>query len=64
MSGSCQDRKVFLSLREDQSSTCGEKEDVNNVHILLSGVVQVRHELLVGQEEERKRNRDGRKRGE
>ena len=31
-------------------------------HTLLSGVVQVCHELLVGEERKRKRNRDGRKR--
>ena len=32
--------------------TCGEGEDVVGVHTLLSGVVQVCHELLVGEEEE------------
>ena len=33
--------------------TCGEREDVVGVHTLLSGVVQVFHELLVGEEEEK-----------
>ena len=33
--------------------TCGEGEDVIGVHTLLSGVVQVCHELLVGEEEEK-----------
>ena len=33
--------------------TCGEGEDVVGVHTLLSGVVQVCHELLVGEEEEK-----------
>ena len=33
--------------------TCGEGEDVSSVHTLLSGVVQVCHELLVGEEEEK-----------
>ena len=33
--------------------TCGEGEDVGGVHTLLSGVVQVCHELLVGEEEEK-----------
>ena len=32
---------------------CGEGEDVVGVHTLLSGVVQVCHELLVGEEEEK-----------
>ena len=32
---------------------CWEGEDVNGVHTLLSGVVQVCHELLVGEEEEK-----------
>ena len=32
--------------------TCGEGEDVSSVHTLLSGVVQVCHKLLVGEEEE------------
>ena len=32
---------------------CGEGEDVVVVHTLLSGVVQVCHELLVGEEEEK-----------
>ena len=31
--------------------TCGEGEDVVGVHTLLSGVVQVCHELIVGEEE-------------
>ena len=31
----------------------GEGEDVSSVHTLLSGVVQVCHELLVGEEEEK-----------
>ena len=35
------------------SSSCGEGEDVVGVHTLLSGVVQVCHELLVGEEEEK-----------
>ena len=30
-----------------------EGEDVSSVHTLLSGVVQVCHELLVGEEEEK-----------
>ena len=34
-------------------SSCGEGEDVSSVHTLLSGVVQVCHELLVGEEEEK-----------
>ena len=34
-------------------SSCGEGEDVVGVHTLLSGVVQVCHELLVGEEEEK-----------
>ena len=33
--------------------TCGEGEDVSSVHTLLSGVVQVCHEILVGEEEEK-----------
>ena len=33
-------------------SFCGEGEDVVGVHTLLSGVVQVCHELLVGEEDE------------
>ena len=33
--------------------TCGEGEDVVGVHTLLSGVVQVCHGLLVGEEEEK-----------
>ena len=33
--------------------TCGEGEDGSSVHTLLSGVVQVCHELLVGEEEEK-----------
>ena len=32
---------------------CGEGEDVVGVHTLLSRVVQVCHELLVGEEEEK-----------
>ena len=32
---------------------CGEGEDVSSVHTLFSGVVQVCHELLVGEEEEK-----------
>ena len=32
---------------------CGEGEDVSSVHTLLSGVVQVCHELLVEEEEEK-----------
>ena len=35
--------------------TCGEGEDVVGVHTLLSGVVQVCHELLVGEEEEKEK---------
>ena len=35
--------------------TCGEGEDVSSVHTLLSGVVQVCHELLVGEEEEKEK---------
>ena len=34
---------------------CGEGEDVVGVHTLLSGVVQVCHELLVGEEEEKEK---------
>ena len=38
--------------------TCGEGEDVRSVHTtLLSGVVQVCHELLVGEEEEEEQGR-------
>ena len=33
--------------------SCVEGEDVVGVHTLLSGVVQVCHEVLVGEEEER-----------
>ena len=33
--------------------TCGEGEDVRSVHTLLSEIVQVCHELLVGEEEEK-----------
>ena len=33
--------------------TCGEGEDVVGVHTLLSEVVQVCHELLVGEEEDK-----------
>ena len=33
--------------------TCGKGEDGSSVHTLLSGVVQVCHELLVGEEEEK-----------
>ena len=33
--------------------TCGEGDDAVGVHTLLSGVVQVCHELHVGEEEER-----------
>ena len=33
--------------------TCGEGEDVSSVHTLLSGVVLVCLELLVGEEEEK-----------
>ena len=32
---------------------CGEGEDGSSVHTLLSRVVQVCHELLVGEEEEK-----------
>ena len=32
--------------------TCGKREDVVGVHTLLSGAVQVCHELLVDEEEE------------
>ena len=35
--------------------TCGEGEDVSSVQTLLSGVVQVCHELLVGEEEEKEK---------
>ena len=42
--------------------TCGEGEDVVGVHTLLSGVVQVCHELLVGEEEE-KEEEQGRQEG-
>ena len=35
--------------------TCGEGEDVVGVHTLCSGVVQVCHELLVGEEEEKEK---------
>ena len=44
--------KIELKLRL-LCSTCGEGEDVVGVHTLLSGVVQVCHELLVGEEEEK-----------
>ena len=36
---------------------CGEGEDVVGVHTLLSGVVQVCRELLVGEEEEKEEGR-------
>ena len=39
--------------REGGEEECGEGEDVVSVHTLLSGVVQVCHELLVGEEEEK-----------
>ena len=35
--------------------TCGEGEDVVGVHTFLSGDVQVCHELLVGEEEEKEK---------
>ena len=38
--------------------TCGEGEDVSRVHTLLSGVVQVCHELLVGEEEEKEEEKE------
>ena len=38
--------------------TCGEGEDVFGVHTLLSGVVQVCHELLVGEEEEKEKEKE------
>ena len=38
--------------------TCGEGELVNGVHTLLSGVVQVCHELLVGEEEEKEEEQE------
>ena len=34
---------------------CGEGKDVVGVHTLLSGVVQVSHELLAGEEEEKEK---------
>ena len=34
---------------------CGEREDVVGVHTLLSGAVQVCHELLVREEEEKEK---------
>ena len=34
-------------------TSCGEGEEVVVVHTLLGGVVQVCHELLVGEEEEK-----------
>ena len=37
--------------------TCGEGEDGSSVHTLLSGVVQVCHELLVGEEKEKEQGR-------
>ena len=36
-------------------TNCGEGEDVVGVHTLLSGVLQVCHELLVGEEEEKEK---------
>ena len=44
--------KIELKLRL-LCSTYGEGENVVGVHTLLSGVVQVCHELLVGEEEEK-----------
>ena len=44
-------RKNFNST--EHCIRCGEGEDVVGVHTLLSGVVQVCHELLVGEEEEK-----------
>ena len=38
--------------------TCGEGEDVSSVHTLLSGVVQVCHELLVGEGTERQEKKE------
>ena len=40
-------------MKNRRSSECGEGEDVVGVHTLLSGVVQVCHELLVDEEEEK-----------
>ena len=54
--------QVLLSCETLVHGWCGEGEDVVGVHTLLSGVVQVCHDLLDGEEEERKRNRDDRKR--
>ena len=44
-------KHVYLTQILDRN--CGEGEDVSSVHTLLSGVVQVCHELLVGEEEEK-----------
>ena len=43
----------FACTSSKSSSCCGEGEDVSSVHTLLGGVVQVCHELLVGEEEEK-----------
>ena len=38
--------------------TCGEGEDGSSAHTLLSGVVQVCHELLVGVKEEKEKEQE------
>ena len=46
---------VWNCQRQVKRPLYGEGEDVVGVHALLSGVVQVCHELLVGEEEEKEK---------
>ena len=43
----------FLQFHPNKFPNCGEGEDVVGVHTVLSGVVQVFHEHLVGEEGEK-----------
>ena len=52
---SCRPRCVLCSRHACVTTFCGEGEDVVGVHSLLSGVVQVCHELLVGEDEEKEK---------
>ena len=47
------DEQGGSNARNSRLGYCGEGEDVSSVHTLLSGVVQVCHELLVDEEEEK-----------
>ena len=46
-------QKIEIVKSTREPTLCGEGEDVVGVHTLLSGGVQVCHELLVGEEEEK-----------